>query len=355
MKLRTQFLLGSAILTSLLLVVVGFFVYTEFKVQSLRDQREIAVSIERRANDLSYLSNQYLLYREQPMLARWESAFAALAADVGSLDLALEKHVMLIAGIKANSERLEGVFRDVALGAGGSSGGRPPNQDLSFLQASWDRLGVQVRQVVSDAASLHQALSTEEQQATRTTTILLLGVMVLIALLLPAGYFFIYRRTRGGLAALEAGTEIIGSGNLDFRIQETRRDEIGKLSRAFNKMTDDLRGVTASKVDLEEEIARRQSAESERERLLAEEQRLAAELASANEELRVQNESSQYSRSALLPGIPSSKSRGRRLLGLSRSSAAFFYDSRRRFSKYRERCRGWVSAIFTAPPRKRLK
>ena len=65
------------------------------------------------------------------------------------------------------------------------------------------------------------------------------------------------------IATLHAGTAVIGSGNLDFRIEEKRDDEIGELSRAFNQMTADLKTVTASKEDLEREIAERKKAEEE--------------------------------------------------------------------------------------------
>ncbi len=69
------------------------------------------------------------------------------------------------------------------------------------------------------------------------------------------------RRILKSLARLRAGAAIIGSGNLDFRIEGKRNDEIGDLSRAFNQMTADLKAVTASKTDLEREIAERRQAE----------------------------------------------------------------------------------------------
>ena len=72
------------------------------------------------------------------------------------------------------------------------------------------------------------------------------------------------KRSGAGLksiATLQAGTVVIGSGNLEFAIEEKRNDEIGDLSRAFNRMTTDLKAVTASKADLEREIAERKRAE----------------------------------------------------------------------------------------------
>jgi signal transduction histidine kinase len=40
---------------------------------------------------------------------------------------------------------------------------------------------------------------------------------------------------------LHVGTEIIGAGNLDYKVSTTARDEIGQLSRAFDQMTEELK------------------------------------------------------------------------------------------------------------------
>ena len=59
------------------------------------------------------------------------------------------------------------------------------------------------------------------------------------------------------IAKLQAGAAVIGSGNLDYRIEGQKNDEIGELAHAFNQMAADLKTVTASKADLEREIAER--------------------------------------------------------------------------------------------------
>lgn len=49
---------------------------------------------------------------------------------------------------------------------------------------------------------------------------------------------------------LHKGTEIIGNGNLDYKIGTDANDEIGQLSRAFDRMTENLKKVTASRDEL---------------------------------------------------------------------------------------------------------
>lgn len=60
---------------------------------------------------------------------------------------------------------------------------------------------------------------------------------------------------------LVTGTEIIGSGNLDYKVGIGLKDEIGQLSRAFDKMTSDLKTTIASRDELDKEIAARNIAE----------------------------------------------------------------------------------------------
>ncbi|EKD27893.1 MAG: two component system histidine kinase [uncultured bacterium] len=53
------------------------------------------------------------------------------------------------------------------------------------------------------------------------------------------------------IQALRKGTEIIGTGNFDYKVDTGSNDEIGQLSRAFDNMTGNLKRLTASRDELE--------------------------------------------------------------------------------------------------------
>jgi PAS domain S-box-containing protein len=65
------------------------------------------------------------------------------------------------------------------------------------------------------------------------------------------------------LHRLHKGTEIIGSGNLDYKVGIDTNDEVGQLSRAFDKMTLDLKKTTTSIDTLNKEITERKKAGEE--------------------------------------------------------------------------------------------
>ena len=78
---------------------------------------------------------------------------------------------------------------------------------------------------------------------------------------------------------LHKGIEIIAEGNLDYKVGIDTKDEIGQLSRAFDKMTENLKNSTTSIDSLNQEIVLRKKTEEilqkseERYRLLFSESR----------------------------------------------------------------------------------
>lgn len=60
---------------------------------------------------------------------------------------------------------------------------------------------------------------------------------------------------------LHKGSEIIGKGNLDYKIGTEAKDEIGELSRTFDLMIKNLKAITASRDELNKEIAERKHLE----------------------------------------------------------------------------------------------
>jgi len=77
----------------------------------------------------------------------------------------------------------------------------------------------------------------------------------------------------------------VGSGNLDYKVGTDLKDEIGQLSRAFDKMTGDLKKITASRDELNSEITVRKQAEEKISTLNEELKHHVLQLEAANREL----------------------------------------------------------------------
>jgi signal transduction histidine kinase/HAMP domain-containing protein len=74
------------------------------------------------------------------------------------------------------------------------------------------------------------------------------------------GVFFARSITTPVHRLMQSAAEI-GRGNLDYRVESQTSDEIGRLSRSFNQMAQDLKSVTASRDELNKEITERKQAE----------------------------------------------------------------------------------------------
>ncbi len=94
-----------------------------------------------------------------------------------------------------------------------------------------------------------------------TNIIVIFSMIAIFGAFFITNYLLIQNRMLKSIITIHEGTTIIGSGNLDFAIDEKTKDEIGDLARAFNKMTVNLKSVTASKWDLEKEISERKKTE----------------------------------------------------------------------------------------------
>jgi len=263
MKIRAQFIITMLLFGIVLAVIAVSAIITNQQTEKVSEQEKIASSIAQGASELSYLANDYLIYRESHQFSRWQSRFSSFSNQVASLNVDKPEQQVLVRNIQANTQRLKEVFDGVA-----STVRRPAqNQrgvlDLSFFQVSWSRMAVQSQGLVSDASRLSQLLHQQMEQLRAIRTMLMYIMVILFGLLLLASYMLTYRRVLKSISTLQVGTAIIGSGNLNFAIREKKNDEIGDLSHAFNQMTINLKAVTASKADLEREVTQRKQAEED--------------------------------------------------------------------------------------------
>jgi PAS domain S-box-containing protein len=90
---------------------------------------------------------------------------------------------------------------------------------------------------------------------------LVMIILAVVFILSSAVAFSMARSISEPIKRLSSGAEIIGSGNLDYSVATDLKDEIGQLSRSFDRMTRDLKKITASRDELNREIAERKQAE----------------------------------------------------------------------------------------------
>jgi PAS domain S-box-containing protein len=275
MKFRTQLIISMVFFGLTLAIISASVISTNQQVERLNKQEELAKNIELNVGELSYLSNDYLLYHESQQIDRWEAKFSSISDDISNLTVDRPEQQVHVNNIKASQQQLKEIFGDVVSKIKSSSSLQQNTVDPAFIQVSSSRLGVQTQGIVFDASRLSLMLRDQADQTQQKNTMLVFSLIGAFIALLLANYLLFYRGTLRSIEFLQTGTKIIGSGNLDFSLEENRNDEIGELSRSFNLMTASLKTVTASKSDLEREIVERKRAEHE---LAAAKDRIASDL-----------------------------------------------------------------------------
>jgi PAS domain S-box-containing protein len=263
MRLKTQFIITLLLFGIILVVIAASAIIANRHVENVMGQERRAVDIARGAGELGYLFNDYLIYREGQQLKRWQQRFASFAEQAAGLRGGSHEQQILIANIKANQGRLKEVFDSIASAPENPARNRNAALDAASFQVSWSRMAVQNQVLEADASRLVQLMRHQRDELTYRRTMLIYVLVGLFGVFLIVSYMQTYRRILKSIVTLRDGTVVIGSGNLDFFIEETKNDEIGELSNAFNRMTADLKAVTASKDDLEIEITERERAEEQ--------------------------------------------------------------------------------------------
>ncbi len=132
--------------------------------------------------------------------------------------------------------------------------------------------------IITDASRFAEEAHIEVTETQRVASNLTVILMIILATAITTSSLLIARSISKPLDELSKGTEIISKGNLEHKVEVKTRDEIGDLAAAFNKMTENLRKITASRNELDREVTERKRAEA---RLL----KSNTELATVNKEL----------------------------------------------------------------------
>ncbi len=267
MKIRTQFYITIILFSVVLVAIVGSVIFTSQLVEKISRQAEISGDIAQGAGDLNYLASDYLIYRESQQLSRWQSRFITFSEDVDSLKTDVPEQQALITNIQANAQRLKEVFDSIVSGVATTSQNQNAPSDMAFFQVSWSRMAIQTQALALDAARLNQLLDAQVGQLHRLNMTVIFAMIGVFGAYFLVSYLIVQQRVLKSINKLQAGALVIGAGNMDFKLKVRRNDEIGDLSAAFNRMTASLKEVTASKTDLEREIAERKKAEEELGRL----------------------------------------------------------------------------------------
>jgi PAS domain S-box-containing protein len=260
MKIKNQFRISIIAFVLILGIIAVSIIVTEQQIAQMNSQAATAEDIQTGASALSYISNNYFLYQDNSSVTLWQTEFSTLSNDLSELNSSNLERQTLVNNVNNDLQNLKAVFASTQSFLESA----PRNVSVRVLpafQTDWSRMAVQNQALAFDAQQLSQSLRDQIDQANLTNIGLIIALLGLFGAYFITNYLLTYRNTLKSISKLQEGIEFIGSGNLDYSLKADRNDEISEISRSFNQMTRNLKTVTASKVDLEKEIAEREQAE----------------------------------------------------------------------------------------------
>ena len=231
------------------IAVIYSFRHMERKHEEKRDIHTVVRGIF----DLNILADEYLLYQERRPLEQWNQRYNALAnlIDIGSLEPA---HLSYPVSLQDDYRDVKDLFSRLI-----SIHKSPPFQDNPKLYRQLEnRLESQIliknQELVTRIDRLERKADRELLIGQKRFGGLVLGIVAVVCVSVMGLTFLVRRSVLRPLENLFEGTKSIGKGNLDARIDTGARDEIGELSRAFNRMASNLEEVIASRTSLQDEV-----------------------------------------------------------------------------------------------------
>lgn len=232
MKLRVKLPLVYALLIATL--GTAFVVFTSRLVEArmVAEEREHFESL---ARTLAMNAAHAIALRDYAALRDFVDGMANHSKHVSYAIILDEGGAVL-----AHSRReLEGKILDDPVSRAAAAAG-----ELLMQPAGADTLDVTAPLHIADrkwgAVRVGYSLTDMQQKLAQARNLVLLaGLLAILAGAAVA--IFIAGRLTGRLHALQRGAEIVGAGNLDYRLADSADDEVGQLAAAFNAMTGKLR------------------------------------------------------------------------------------------------------------------
>lgn len=265
MRIKTKVCLVFLLFLTLLVLLGWIFISTTWKRTALEEKLEISEDLVEKVFGLNLLINDYLLFQGERSRQQWLTVHESLGntidhkstGDNSVTHYHSAEENTLLDRLKEDQAEIGNLFENLQ------------NPDLSeeLRGRLVSRILIKSQEMFAQVFELSQisrrSIVETEKRGNRFSSI----IMSLMLVLIPGGFIVIVFSTLKPLKEMKRGLEIIGTGNLDYKIGIVRNDEVGELSGAVNRMTEQLKSTIISRDDLNLEILERKRAEEDLRRL----------------------------------------------------------------------------------------
>lgn len=257
MKIKTKLQIVT-VLSLTVAVMTGLILF--FSAQQVNEaiKKNRAVDqIIRGLFELHILTEEYLSHHEERAKTQWQLKHDSLRKLLKEEEFKDTEEMVFLKRMRKGHEDIETIFSQMVSNYEGYGvKKRGVSQELNELLDG--NLDTKSRSMVSDAYQLAEISNARLAASQERAYLLVVLFASIMAVVVTTVSFLMNRDVVKPIRKLHEGTEIIGEGNLNYKVGTMAKDEVGQLSRAFDRMTIQLK---ESFVGLEKEIAERKRAE----------------------------------------------------------------------------------------------
>lgn len=245
MKIKTL-LIFNVVFSLIILFLIGLVVFWSQLQENDAREKEIKVNlIVKDVVELRGLAYEYSMHHEERAVVQWNTEIDELKKRIADIEFENPEQKEILERISRDFEGIESAFSELVAIRERQT---PADLNTSRYQQHEDRLVslllLKVQLIVLDALKLADASNVIMDIANESHRIIVIFTMILSTVTISISVMII-RSIVQPLSKLHEGTEIIGSGNLDHRVDIRSYDEINQLSDAFNQMTAKLQERTS--------------------------------------------------------------------------------------------------------------
>ena len=263
MNIKNKLYMSAGISIVLVVALVSLVFVTSGRIAEENEKHQLLMDVYESVSELDIVTYDYLLHREERMENQWNikhdslgEILDGLAEEEGLKSIRVDYATLgnLFSQVTTNYATIQRLLQEGA-----------SQEEIDVATGREERLVAQLlitsHSIITDASRLAEEAHTEATEAQRLAANLTLILMIVLAVTVTTSSLLVARSISKPLGELTKGTEIIGKGDLEHKVEIQSKDELGELAAAFNRMTGSLKEITASRDELDREVTERKRAE----------------------------------------------------------------------------------------------
>jgi signal transduction histidine kinase len=222
-----------------LIAAITWWAYREVELANVQHRQTIEMA--RRLAELRLVTFEYILRREERAHIQASGVSARLGKLIEGARFRGHEQAAILDTLRERAAAMYTHFTELPADSPwrGSALGDTPTQRFEAQLAS--RLLIDEQEGLEDAFRLSDLSTSMIRDAQQRVAIVTFSGLALVALAALAAWWLINRSVLGPMQALQHAMREVAAGDLAYRVDMDRKDELGEMARNFDAMTATLR------------------------------------------------------------------------------------------------------------------